>query len=90
MHYEFRALVYSRYLELDSKLDQLDAWITSYGNKIGQSQAFSYQQCSILSQCVWPDSAVLGNHMKEVASLRQWITTRRAWLKTELSKTAAQ
>jgi hypothetical protein len=89
-HYQFRALVYSRFLELDSKLDQMDAWITSYGNKIGQSQAFSYQRCSILSQCVWPDSANLDNHVKEVVALRQWIATRRAWLKTELSKTAAQ
>jgi hypothetical protein len=89
-HYQFRALVYSRFLELDSNLDQLDTWITSYGNKIGQSQAFSYQRCSILSQCVWPDSANLDNHVKEVVALRQWIATRRAWLKTELSKTAAQ
>ena len=89
-HAEFRVLVYSRYLELDSKLDQLDAWIATYGNKIGREQAFSYQRCSILSQCVWPDSVIFGNHMKELESLRQWITTRRAWLKTELSKTAAQ
>lgn len=87
-HYEFRALVYSRFLELDSKLDQLDAWMTSYGNKIGQSQVFHFERCS--SHCVRPDSAFLGTHAQEVASLRQWITTRRAWLKTELSKTAAQ
>ncbi|MFB2118269.1 CotH kinase family protein [Parapedobacter sp. 2B3] len=65
----------------DSLLATIDA--AAFGT-LRVAQQRNFERWDILNEWVWPNHAVLGSYEAEVNYLKEWLTTRIAWMDAEI------
>jgi hypothetical protein len=82
----FQARVEARWQELKAgQIDTIFAFIDQNAAALDQSQKNNFQRWPILNVYVWPNPVITGSYQGEVNQLKQWLTTRIAWMDSQLA-----
>jgi hypothetical protein len=68
----------------DELLVNLPELIDGYADKLKLSQELNFYKWDILNQPIWPSPVVLGSYEKEVDYLKDWMSTRIAWIDAQI------
>ncbi len=81
----FEARVQARWQELKAgQIDTIITFIDQNAAALDQSQKNNFQRWPILNVYVWPNPVITGSYEGEVNQLKQWLTTRIAWMDSQL------
>ena len=81
----FEARVQARWQELKAgQIDTIIKFIDQNAAALDQSQKNNFQRWPILGVYVWPNPVITGSYEGEVNQLKQWLTTRIAWMDSQL------
>ncbi|MET0635747.1 MAG: CotH kinase family protein [Chitinophagaceae bacterium] len=80
----FKKNVKDKYYAVKPKLAGLMNLIDSTASELRYSQVENFKKWDILNTWVWPNYAVQGSYVNEVNYLKTWLTTRMAWIESQL------
>jgi hypothetical protein len=81
----FEARVQARWQELKAgQIDTIFVFIDQNAAALDQSQKNNFQRWPILNVYVWPNPVITGSYEGEVSQLKQWLTTRIAWMDSQM------